>query len=190
MLAGLRRWRERPRPRSGSRLHQPDAFAPDERQRAVDLPAGDGPSTACSGAGETRCADDVVAVDAVHRALLPFSSCCGVAPSATYSWTFPCASVYFHEGDRLPLGVGGDVIDATRGSACQWMARPLGVGRPGPPTYICRIVAVSVFVSSSAYSRMTRMTSPKLWPDQWQVPQISSAGRRSATPGSGAGSGR
>ena len=29
----------------------------------------------------------------------------------------------------------------TSGSACQWIARPLDVGRPGPPTNICRIVA-------------------------------------------------
>ena len=31
---------------------------------------------------------------------------------------------------------------------------------PGPPTYIVSIVAVSVFVSSSAYSRMVRVRSP------------------------------
>jgi hypothetical protein len=67
------------------------------------------------------------------------------------------------------------------------MALPPRDGAPGPPMNICRKVDVSVFASSSAYSRVTRTTSPNDLPDQWQAPQTSWAGRMSATPGIGRG---
>ena len=57
-----------------------------------------------------------------------------------------------------------------------------------PPTNIVIVVAVSVFCSSSAYSRNTRTSSPWNFSGQWQFSQVKRAGRMLCT-GDGTGLG-
>ena len=70
---------------------------------------------------------------------------------------------------------------------CQWMPSPTPVTWLPPPTFTSSVVTVSLAASSSAYSLTTRSLLPWIFSGQWHVPQVSRAGRRSAT---GVGMGR
>ena len=69
---------------------------------------------------------------------------------------------------------------------CQWM--PLPDPAWPPPTWSCSVVTVSELFSSSAYSRICRRVSPCIFSGQWQLAQVSRAGRIDRT-GAGTGAG-
>ena len=112
--------------------------------------------------------------------VVPAASVSGFVPSTTYSVVSPFSLIVRTKGIVCRSASVVMYSMRTFGSACQWMARPDAVFCPGPPTCSVSVVAVSVFVSSSAYSRMVRVRSPCPSVGEWQVPQVSSAGRSTA----------